>query len=110
GRWRHDRANKRGVHRDTHPDAKGRRLHRHAERSTPRRSERRIRRRKVWGEVRREGVAPLRIETVGNLIAMLKKFLRAGSSAGFARAILGGATEKRAVRRATTATTVGRGA
>jgi len=38
---------------------------------------------------------------------MLKKFLRAGSSAGFARAIEGGGTEERA---ATRATTVGRGA
>jgi hypothetical protein len=43
---------------------------------------------------------------VGDFIAMLKEFLHAGSSAGFARAILGGGAEERAVRRATT---VGRG-
>ena len=52
------------------------------------------------------GTATL-VEKVGDFIATLKEPLRAGSSAGFARAILGGGTEERAARRATT---VGRGA
>ena len=51
------------------------------------------------------GTATL-VEKVGDFIATLKEPLRAGSSAGFARAILGGGTEERAARRATT---VGRG-
>jgi tryptophan synthase alpha chain len=47
------------------------------------------------------------IDKVGDLIATLKDPLRASSSAGSARAVLGGGTEERAARRATT---VGRGA
>jgi tryptophan synthase alpha chain len=52
------------------------------------------------------GTAAL-LDNVGDFIAALKDPLRASPSAGSARAILGGGTEERAARRATT---VGRGA